>query len=631
MKCQLIQTTKIDDTNLAEREMLKFLQNLPGNYYIYRELKLTPAYLEQVHGIDEQKPDFVIVNSEVGLVSIETKDWNLFTNTYEWRDQYKIKKISKNGNANDAVEIDNPVEQISRYEYGFRELFNDQGIKFFVTSLLAFPRVSRAEFINRLSNVQILQNPQSKFYLDLEQTIFKEDLDRYFLTPDKLLLKILAKSNRRFNYSNSEVEAVNRTLLPSKFIIGDFSRRQANRQELRILSERQQNWIFGVERDVNYLLDVPGSGKTNALVSKAIHTVDQDHSSSLRVLITTYSKNLETNIKRIFEHKIIDMPSRQRYQRAIRIQCVPDLLENVLASIYSLEEIEKQRSDKLGFDSWVRKNVAEILNLDPDRFRIYDEIFVDEIQDFDNFYLLALDHFCRNKRFFFVGDIGQKIYERRFDLERLGILPHCAELPKDYKMYRTPHNISKLAVNFVWGDAHCRKDFEENGYHGNFKYPNKLDFIAQILRTNDPASDIAKKIQEFLLSTYSYDDVLIIASSKMMGEIGRTLENASIPFKKGEPESEGFIALVDFQEAKGLEREIVVIAGIEDLFDQTKPEGQFWEEEQKIVREGLSRRMIYVALTRTIEQLIIFYRDPLNSFVADLLKANEKILSDQRS
>ena len=158
---------------------------------------------------------------------------------------------------------------------------------------------------------------------------------------------------------------------------------------------------------------------------------------------------------------------------------------------------------------------------------------MDEIQDFDNFYLLAIDHFCKKKKFFFVGDIGQKIYERRFDLEKLGILPYRAELPKDYKMYRTPHNISKLAVSFVWGDAHCRQDFEENGYRGNFKYPNKLGFIAQILRTSSPASDIVQNIQGFLLSTYNYDDILIITSSKMVEEIGKTLENARIPFTKG--------------------------------------------------------------------------------------------------
>ena len=44
MKCQLIQTTKIADDNQGEQEMLAFLRNLPAEYFVYRELQLTPEY-----------------------------------------------------------------------------------------------------------------------------------------------------------------------------------------------------------------------------------------------------------------------------------------------------------------------------------------------------------------------------------------------------------------------------------------------------------------------------------------------------------------------------------------------------------------------------------------------------------
>jgi len=161
MRCQLIQTNKINDENLAEKEMLNFLKNLPEQYFVYRELKLTPAYFEQMRGLEEQRPDFVIVGPKTGLVSIEIKDWNINQNKYEWLDQYQIKKIDTTGL---STFIHNPVDQIARYNYGFIELLKRQNSSMWVTSLLAFPRISKAQFLNQIENINTLTNPQNPFY-----------------------------------------------------------------------------------------------------------------------------------------------------------------------------------------------------------------------------------------------------------------------------------------------------------------------------------------------------------------------------------------------------------------------------------------------------------------------------------
>src|SRR5829696_4187798 len=131
MKCQLIQTTKVADNNIAEKEMLDFLKNLPESSYLYRELKLTPAFLEQTRGLKEQRPDFVVVSPALGLVSIEVKDWNITANQYEWVDQYTVRKTDKHGQ--DEL-LDNPVEQTSRYLHAFMDLLKQQGSPVFVTS-----------------------------------------------------------------------------------------------------------------------------------------------------------------------------------------------------------------------------------------------------------------------------------------------------------------------------------------------------------------------------------------------------------------------------------------------------------------------------------------------------------------
>ena len=167
MKCQLIQTTKIADNNKAEKEMLGFLRNLPETAFLYREFKLTPAYYEQTKEIEEQRPDFVIVDRQLGLISVEVKDWNLTANTYEWVNQYKIKKVGPGGKED---LLDNPVEQTSRYFHGFKELITSQGGDIYVSSFLAFPRLSRAEFLNKFANINLFQNPQSKFFINMEKT-----------------------------------------------------------------------------------------------------------------------------------------------------------------------------------------------------------------------------------------------------------------------------------------------------------------------------------------------------------------------------------------------------------------------------------------------------------------------------
>ncbi len=627
MKCQLIQSTKIADENLAEREMLSFLRNLPADYFVYRELQLTPAYRERVRGISKKRPDFVVVSPETGLFSIEVKDWNLIRNVYQWRDQYKIRVTDRT--TSHVREIDNPTSQAAAYLYALIELM--EGLDVFVTSIVAFPRVSRSDFLNRLENVGLLQNPQSRFYLDLDRTLFREDLDNYVARPEELLRKIVQMDAKFQAPSSAEVMETHRRLLPSSFRIGDYTERQRNKRRLRMITEQQQRWIFGLDPQQNYLLDVAGSGKTNVLISKAIHTVDVAGDGALpRILLTTYNSNLETNIRRIFQHKIVDSPDPVRYQQVITIECVPALMERIVAAVLEIDDIGRHRSageTPQEYETRLREDVESALRAEPDRFRHFDHAFVDEIQDFDNFYLLVIDHLCKSKSFFFVGDIGQKIYERRHDLERLGFVTARAEVDKSYKMFRTPHYIAELATRFILGDPLARSEFAEHGYTESFKYPNKLKNRAEVLRTNHPSHEIAEQVRGFLDTSYSEEDILIVTSDEGLDQVADALAAQDVRFRLGEPEHEAAVSLVDFMGAKGLEKEAVLVTGIEDLYDRSKPQVMFEDQDVRYQRELLSRRKVYVALTRPLERLIVYYQDPNNRFVSELLTINSDILS----
>ncbi|MGC9335345.1 MAG: hypothetical protein ACP5JJ_14420, partial [Anaerolineae bacterium] len=127
------------------------------------------------------------------------------------------------------------------------------------------------------------------------------------------------------------------------------------------------------------------------------------------ILVTTYSHNLETNIRRILQAKIADSPIRTRYQDAIAVHSIPAVMEQMVIAVLGLETIDRYRTAGESWDAYeerLKDDVDSILRSEPDRFRRFDYVFVDEIQDFDNFYLLVADHLCKSKSFFFVGDIG---------------------------------------------------------------------------------------------------------------------------------------------------------------------------------------------------------------------------------
>ena len=194
-------------------------------------------------------------------------------------------------------------------------------------------------------------------------------------------------------------------------------------------------------------------------------------------------------------------------------------------------------------------------------------------------------------------------------------------------MFRTPRYIAELATRFILGDPLARSEFAQLGYTESFKYPNKLKNTAEVLHAEHPAQEVADRARAFLDTTYSEEDILVITSAERLQQIEDALRAQGVRCVLGELEHGTAVSLVDFMGVKGLEKEIVLLAGIEDLYDRSKPQGMFEDEDRRYQKELLSRRKVYVALTRPLEQLIIYYQDPNNRFVSELLDINNEILN----
>lgn len=112
-------------------------------------------------------------------------------------------------------------------------------------------------------------------------------------------------------------------------------------------------------------------------------------------------------------------------------------MEEIVSSFYGMSGIEYRLQRLPGeapqqYEQHLQEHTLEILRENRDGYRLFDYIFIDEIQDFTDPFLGILTNLARNKNYFFVGDLGQKIYQRSYNLARLGLLTERLELEKTY-------------------------------------------------------------------------------------------------------------------------------------------------------------------------------------------------------
>lgn len=630
MNCRIVQAQQ--PINEGERAMFAFLKHLPAGYTLYSELRVNTYFDQQVDGLREKKPDFVVVGEDVGVVSVEVKDWNLDRFIYEWQDQRTVHKIDRSTGRIVARDIDNPGAQVSAYLYGLTHLLKTDrrfAGNVWVTSLLAFPRLTKQEFLNGTQDLGVLTgDPQAKFYVDLDRILFREDLDRHADGPEQLLERVVRLDSRFRKPSGKEVYKANEVLLPPKFRVGGDAKLQAARQRIETLTQQQQAWAFSLDPSANYLLDVAGSGKTNALISKAIHLVDSATGPGPTILITTYNRNLEKGLRRVFLDKV-GTEDAATY-RSVQILSVPTLLETVVDQGYgagTAQKLQAAEADPEASERRLLNEAIEVLRENPDRFARFEHVFIDEIQDFSDAFLRVVKRFSCGDSYFFVGDVGQKIYDRQYDLQRLGLTLNRRGVDASYKMYRTPHYIAELATAFILSDPAMRKEFAEHGYSESFAFSNPVENAAVIRRESEPELSAATLIAELLSSAYPGGErnVLLVTSPDRLDTSHSALTAAGIQASIGEDETADTVTVVAFSDSKGLEREVVVVIGIEDLYVRGQASGVFDDVTAQIDREARNRRKVYVALTRAMERLYVLYADRSHTFVQQICDLNGRI------
>ncbi len=629
----------------AEQKMLNFLKALPENYYVLRELRTHPSLEKRLAGSEEDRIDFVVIGPEIGIVVLEVKDWNLKRNTYEWIDQNTVRKQDAQGQ---VTHMRNPIAQVTEYVHAVRDLMRSQLSKqtVYVHGFVTYPKLARAEFENTFVRGQGSSRPnaQEQFLIDVRWIIFSDMLDRHWDSPLDLLRQLAKLQMKQlYLYSKTEIIQAVSALIPPKLRVGDLSAYDHGYEHLLLMDDKQQKWAFSEEvMSKNYMLDVAGSGKTNILLSRAMHLINQHYGpSDFRVLVLTYSEALARDLRRLLALKINNqsLPDALRYEQTIDIRHIAELMESIL--IESLGETGAEvwraqvRSQLTIPEDYLEYKLPEqcqdILYEHGERFHTYDYLLVDEVQDFSDFFLdVALCLLKKRENVFMVGDVGQKLFDRSHNLSELDLVEERTRIPASYQMYRSPKFIAQLAWSFLRRDRFIAYELQEQGYEEAIKPKNAM-ITRPIFKLNSTREEllnaVCDDIADSVASRVRPEQVLCIALPNTLKALHTLLVARAIPVCWAYEISVGErkVILAEFTTSKGLERDCVYILDIDRLPDGSLSGTSMFQPSETLEQEARrSRVKIFVALTRAIREVSLYYTNAHSRFIRELLDLQDK-------
>lgn len=244
--------------------------------------------------------------------------------------------------------------------------------------------------------------------------------------------------------------------------------------------------------------------------------------------------------------------------------------------------------------------------------RPFDFIIADEIQDFSNTELRFLRALVEQKvnDLFLVGDPYQKIYERKVNFSAVGINIRGTKSKRLRVNYRTTEEIKRLAVSIVKGQHYDDFDGEAE----------KLDGYISLMHGQTPTYVLAEnsqaeiiQIREFIThcvsQRFNYNDIAVACRLKEdIKEIKTYFHNNHIPYYDitSETGDANGVVLSTFHSLKGLEYKAVVLTNVNNRTFPLLPNGfAQWEEAKQQQHLSAERALLYVAITRAIQKLLL--------------------------
>jgi mRNA-degrading endonuclease RelE of RelBE toxin-antitoxin system len=316
----------------------------------------------------------------------------------------------------------------------------------------------------------------------------------------------------------------------------------------------------------------------------------------------------------------------EEYRDASRLGRKTRLSEKSRKSLWSifahmLREMESRRLQTL---SSVFKKLSEHF-ADSEKLP-FDHVIVDEAQDIgiqQLRFLSALSGLAKNRKnaLFFVGDLGQRIFQQPFSWKSLGV--DVRGRSKNLRVnYRTSHQIRTCADKLL--------DRSLSDMDGNVEKRNEAVSVFNgpkptILLFTDKGAErqyVADWIIQRLREGIKPHEIGIFVRSEP--ELARASEAVKAPYVILDHNVEvtaEHLALGTMHLAKGLEfKAVVVMACDEEVLPLESRIAQIGDDADLKEVYDTERRLFYVACTRAREHLLVTGIEPGSEFIEDLRK-----------
>ncbi len=385
------------------------------------------------------RPDIVILNPNVGLMIFEVKDWNL--NLY--KKEYKKEKRQEKNNGNNGKKrieyieysvynkhqgwqrIRNPVHQVERYRQNL---------------LLYLPKLAEKidEDKRRIATIKI-----GLYFHNATTSDAREFIDYKFCT-------VIGKDSLSSKNIESVVPDVYRS--KSHFMKRDWAEEirfwlkppyhSVEQGQKIILTKEQKRHIVPAPKQHQRLRGVAGSGKTLVIAQRAANLASQGK----KVLILTFNITLW--------HYIKDIVQRARYGfhwEQIEFNHFHGFCKNYIDE-NECKWPENSNDKKNFFDVTIPDMIINLMKKGVNKKnRKYDAILIDEGQDFTKKYYEMLCLFLTdNDEILLVADENQNIYCRELGwLENMKGTKFRGRWRELKESYRLPLPILRQANKFA--------------------------------------------------------------------------------------------------------------------------------------------------------------------------------------
>lgn len=252
----------------------------------------------------------------------------------------------------------------------------------------------------------------------------------------------------------------------------------------------------------------------------------------------------------------------------------------------------------------------------PDSLR-YDHVMIDEVQDFDKSWLLAVVK-VPHVSLSLAGDLAQKIYHRNFSWSSVGINVRGRSRSLSAS-HRTTQQIMDVA-EYLLDDQDITKSSD---YFAPTRPSKHGDKVKVVLADNARSAYehgydwIAEQFRRIRTTTV----VVALPFSRQLYPAKQALQKRGVKAENvkgvGLGNFEGGVAVTTYHQLKGLEFDHVVIMGLHDVQYPGRLLNNIPEEDQ-LEEEQLLQRVLYVAMTRAKKSVALVGSEPFCRFFNDI-------------